>query len=382
MAKYACKQCGAELFFDPKVGKLHCEYCDSIFDPSEFDFTPEQDQEKAAAKDRTIDQNHTEEEIAAAKARGMSEAQAEAAADGSQSTDDSQGDLVMYSCPNCGAEIITAKETAVTTCVYCNKAITLEGNLAGVFKPDFVLPFVKTKEDVEAAYYKLCKSSILTPPRFLNKDNIKKIKGMYIPFWLYSFRGDSHLRVRAENVRTWVQGDMEYTETSRYSIQEDLRADFSKIPVDALKKMDNDMMDSIEPFDMSSLQPFNPAYLAGFYTQRWDDSALDNESRAKSRARTSMLREGVRRAGSYTHTSIESESYEWSDSVTQSAMIPIWMMYTEYKGKNYIFGMNGQTGKLMGKIPKSLGRLFGIGAGVFAAAEIIMMIIRIAEVLV
>ena len=246
MAKYACKQCGAELFFDPKIGKLHCEYCDSVFDPAEFDFKPEENQEKAASNDRTAEQNLSEEEIAAAKAKGMSDAQAKAAAEGSKSTDDSTGDLVAYCCPNCGAEIITAKETIMTTCVYCNKAITVEGNMAGEFKPDYVLPFKKTKEEVEEAYMKLCKASILTPPAFMRKDNIKKIKGMYIPFWLYSFHGDGRLRVRGENIRTWIAGDMEYTEIKRYAVEEEVEAGFEKIPVDALKKMDNDMMDSIE----------------------------------------------------------------------------------------------------------------------------------------
>ena len=380
MAKYACRQCGAELFFDPRIGKLHCEYCDSIFDPSEFDFVPEQDQARAAEKDRTVEQGLTEEEIAAAKAKGMSEAQAEASTDRA-STDDSSGDFVVYSCPNCGAEIITVKETAATTCVYCNKAITLEGNLAGVFKPDFVLPFKKTREDAEAAYIKLCKSSILTPPAFINKENIKKIRGMYIPFWLYSFSGEGAFRIKGENVRTWISGDEEFTEVKTYAVDEELRAGFRRIPVDAMVKMDNAMMDSLEPFDMSEMKPFNPAYLAGFYTQRWDDSARDNDVRSKNRARASLRSEGIRRAGYFTRTFVENENYAWANNQTESVMVPVWMLYTEYKGKNYVFGMNGQTGKLIGKIPKSYGRLFGIGLGVFAVAEIIMMIVRIAEVL-
>lgn len=62
-------------------------------------------------------------------------------------------------------------------------------------------------------------------------------------------------------------------------------------------------------------------------------------------------------------------------------MIPVWMMYTEYKGKNYVFGMNGQTGKLMGDIPESPLRIVGILASVFVAMQIILMIIRILGVI-
>ena len=178
MAKYSCKNCGAELFFDPKSGKLHCDYCGSDFDPSEYAYVPETDQAKGAAKDKTVKQGLSEDEINKAKQDGMSEQQAQAAAGGEKATDDSTGDLVVYKCPNCGAEVITSKDTAATTCVYCNRAITLEGNISGQFRPDYVVPFTRTQDEVEAAYHKLCRSSILTPKAFSDKKNIKKIKGM------------------------------------------------------------------------------------------------------------------------------------------------------------------------------------------------------------
>ena len=41
MAKYNCKTCGAELYFDPVIGKLLCEYCGSAFEPSEYAYDPE-----------------------------------------------------------------------------------------------------------------------------------------------------------------------------------------------------------------------------------------------------------------------------------------------------------------------------------------------------
>ena len=381
MAKYSCKNCGAELFFDPKVGKLHCEYCDSLFDPSEFEYVPETDQAKGEAKDQTVKQDLTEEEIKAAEEAGMSEAQAEAAAGDVQSTDDSTGDLVVYKCPHCKAEVITSKETAATTCVYCNRAITLEGNISGVFKPDFVLPFKKTQEDVEAAYFDLCRKSILTPRKFADKKNIKKIKGMYIPYWLYSFTGDATVQVLGKYIRDWTTGDTEYTETESYRVTEEVKGDFKRIPADALKGMDNTLMDSIEPFDLKSIKDFNPAYLAGFYTQRWDDSAADNEKRAKTRARKSLIDTATASAGHYNQSVLESEHIEWSKNVAESAMMPVWMMYTEYKGKNYIFGMNGQTGKLMGTIPKSPERLIGIMAAVFLISQVIFAIIRVLGVI-
>ena len=377
MRKLNCKTCGAELFFDIRSGLLKCDYCGSTFKPSDYDWKPNEDQAQAAAGDEVIEQALTEDEIAAAQAAGMTDAQAAAAAAGAAATDDSTEDLVVYKCPNCGAEVITSKDTAATTCVYCNRAITLEGNLAGQFRPDYVVPFTKTKEDAQAAYKKLVHSTRLAPRAFTDSRNLKKIRGMYVPFWLYSFSGESSMEFGATKLRTWIVGDMQYTETTNYHISEAHAGEFSQIPEDGLKSLDNTLMDSIEPFDLSKAEPFHPGYLAGFYAQRWDESAGQNEMRAKNRARDVLQAHTRVGASNYGTLTVQSEQYSWRGEKAEIAMLPIWMMYTQYRGKDYIFGMNGQTGKLIGKIPMSAGKALAVGAGVFAAAQIIFLIIRL-----
>ena len=362
--KYSCKNCGAELYFDPKSGRLHCDYCGSEYDPSDYDFTPEEEKRGDAAIQQESDAETGE---ASAPAEG------ESATDDSVSTDD----LVVYRCPNCGAEVITSKKTVATTCVYCNRAITLTGNVSGTFRPDALLPFVKERKEVEGAYRDLCRRSFLTPRLFTSENQIKKIKGMYIPYWLYTFDGEADARIRAERVRVHMSGDDEVTETSRYLVHEKGSGHFQRIPADAMKEIDNEMMDSIEPFDFSRLVPFNPAYLAGFYAQQWDESSSANEPRAKARAKTALTEELMSHVGPFTTTMTESENYEWKNQSIEQVMIPVWMMYTEYRGKPYVFGMNGQTGKMMGTIPTDPGRLAEVGAAAFVIVQLILMLIRV-----
>ena len=359
--KYSCKTCGAELYFDPKSGKLHCEYCGSDYEPEEYDFTPEEE-------------NHEDEVI---PQEGMDASYEGSATDESVSTDD----LVVYKCPNCGAEVITSKKTVATTCVYCNRAITLAGNVQGAFRPDYVLPFKKERKEVEAEYRKLCRKSFLTPRKLFSESTIEKIKGMYVPYWLFSFDGEASARYRAERVRTYRSGSDEVTEVSRYVVNEEGEGTFTRVPADAMQAMDNEMMDSIEPFDFSELEPFNPAYLTGFYTQQWDENASQNEPRAKSRAKTAMSGELLKHVGAYTTTLTEHEDFRWSNQTVELVMIPVWMMYMEYKGRKYVFGMNGQTGKMMGSLPKDPVRLLEIGGIIFIISQIIMMIIRILGVI-
>ncbi len=380
MAKYSCKACGAELYFDPKLGKLHCDYCGSVYDPSEYaDAEPEAEQD--LQKERTKNAAGSAARAAASSARSDVD-QAESAA-GQKSYDDSDeaGDLILYQCPNCGAEMITSRQTAVTTCVYCNRTITLEGNLKGDFHPDFVLPFEKSREDVEAAYRDLCKKSRFAPKLFSREATVKKIKGMYVPYWLYSFNGTGVYKIDATNVRVWRVGNTEYTETTNYAIDEEAEGAFENIPADALKELDNTLMDSIEPFDFSKMVPFSSAYLAGFYTQRWNEDANFNQSRARDRAKISLRTAAMKDAGSYATMHIRTENYGWRNEKTAYAMLPVWMMYTSYRGKDYLFGMNGQTGKIMGKLPIDPGKVALLGVSVFVIVQIICMIFRILEVM-
>ena len=223
----------------------------------------------------------------------------------------------------------------------------------------------------------MCKKSILTPKYFTQKSTIEKIKGMYIPFWLFSFNADANISIDAKEIRKYTRGDTEYTETKSYKIYEAGDGHFDRIPTDALKDMDNLMMDSIEPFDFKEIKPFNPAYLTGFYAQQWDDSSEENLERAKKKKKIAFRQNALENAGNYTTKSIVNDNYSWDKETIEQTMIPVWMMYTKYKGKDFVFGMNGQTGKMMGKIPKDPFRLVGITCGVFLVSQIVMAILRI-----
>lgn len=350
MKKYNCKSCGAELYFDASVQKLKCEYCESEFDPSEYDYNPEEDK-----KDYVMPQEADPDEKA---------------------TDESEGELVMYRCENCGAEIITSKNTVATTCVYCNRAVVLEGNIAGEFKPDYVIPFSKKREDVEEAYRNLCKKTFLAPKLFKEESTVKKIKGVYVPFWLHSMHADATLEATARDIRVWMVGDIEYTEVKSYRIEEKASGDFDKIPTDALTKLDNTLMDAIEPFQYKHLKDFNPAYLAGYYTERFDEKPEHTIERAKSRAKDSLHNRMMKEIGTYGEVHIDQEQVEYSNEKAEYGMLPVWMMYTEYRGKNYIFGMNGQTGKMIGEIPKDYRKAAWITGAVFVGSQVVMMLFR------
>ena len=46
------------------------------------------------------------------------------------------------------------------------------------------------------------------------------------------------------------------------------------------------------------------------------------------------------------------------------ALLPVWLLATRWNGQNYLFAMNGQTGKLIGDLPVSMGRYWAWFAGI------------------
>jgi hypothetical protein len=85
----------------------------------------------------------------------------------------------------------------------------------------------------------------------------------------------------------------------------------------------------------------------------------------------SLLRETIR---SYSTVNIKSSDIKLRNVGATYVLLPVWLFACQYKGKTYMFAMNGQTGKIAGKLPVSPGRAASWFGGVSAAAFAAMLI--------
>jgi DNA-directed RNA polymerase subunit RPC12/RpoP len=285
--------------------------------------------------------------------------------------------LVVYKCNECGAEIITAESTVATTCAYCGRAITLSNKMVGNFKPDYVIPFSISEEKAKEIYKKYCNSTFLTPKHFKKENEIKKMKGIYAPFWLHSFTNDSSAMLLCENTTTKRQGDDKVIIKHKYNVNIDATGKFDKIPTDALKNLNNSLMDAIEPFDYEHMKDFNPAYMAGYYAEEYNESDKETKTRALDRAETAMKQEMIENAGKYEKKAIVSYNDKIMKYNSDYVMLPVWLFNIEYKGKKYTFAINGDTGKITGKLPVSFTKVLLASGITFIFAQIIALIIRL-----
>lgn len=159
------------------------------------------------------------------------------------------------------------------------------------------------------------------------------------------------MRYRATKVRTWSDRNYIYTETRHFSVYREGNVGFENVPVDASSKMQNELMESIEPFDFSEAVDFQTAYLSGFFADKYDVSSEDSQPIANSRIKTSTEEIISSTVIGYSTVIPESESISFEGGNVKYVLYPVWLLNTTWNNKKYYFAMNGQTGKFAGDLP-------------------------------
>ena len=367
VTNYQCPACTGPLHYSAKSGKLECDYCGSSFDVAEIEALYARREAEAAAAKQAADAKA--EAAQAAKA----EAAEAAAASGGWDTSDLSRDwgaeadgLRVYSCPSCGAELICDQSTAATACPYCGNPAIVPGQFSGALRPDYILPFRLSKDDAVQALRAHYKGKPFLPRSFTSANHIEQIQGVYVPFWLFDGGAEGAASYRASNTNVFETGDYEITETRHYHVVRAGSLAFEKIPVDASSKMPDDHMDSIEPFDYAQLRPFSTAYLPGYLADKYDVTIDDSRDRADTRCRETLAQALRDTVTGYGACVTEREDIALRRGKVHYALLPVWMLSTKWRGQDFLFAMNGQTGKLVGDLPTDRGRFWGMFAAIAA----------------
>lgn len=342
MLDYKCPSCGGALAFDSSLQKIKCPYCDTEFDVEAVTRMAEEDMESAPA-----------EKVSA------------------------QDELSAYVCNSCGGELVTDATTAATSCPYCGNPVVLAKNVTNALRPDCVIPFQLDKNAAVAALKKHMSGKPLLPKVFKDENHIRQIKGVYVPFWLYDASADAQAQFHTTRVRTWADSRYFYTKTSHYNVWRSGKLEFSGVPVDGSSKMADVLMESLEPYDISEAVEFESAYLAGYYADRYDVSEEECAARADTRMKESAVRALADTVTGYTSVTTETSAVDLQDRKTRYALYPVWLLHTRYRNQDYLFAMNGQTGKLVGDLPMDKGAFWRWWLAVFAIAGVISGLIAL-----
>lgn len=351
--QYQCPACTGPLHYSQQSGKLECDYCGSSYTLEEIEAMKNPQKAEPEEEAPQIDENWD-----------VSDAGSDWGADAQK--------LKAYTCSTCGAELICEETTAATSCPYCGNPTVIPGRLSGTKKPDYIIPFVKTKEDAVAALKKHYSHKPILPKSFLSDSHIQEIKGVYVPFWLYSAKVDADMTFSATRSHSHTTRDEIITETDHFLVHRQGSLDFDKVPVDGASKMPDGHMDAIEPYDYSGLKPFSMSYLPGFLADKYDISKDDSSARARARCQTSAENAVRDTVLGYETCVTDRKKLNVHPGSVQYALLPVWLLSTQWQGKSFLFAMNGQTGKLIGDLPIDKKRLWGFVGIAFAAATALL----------
>lgn len=342
---YKCPNCGGDLRFDPESQKYRCEYC-----RSEIDLT------QAEADGQNEEQNGGQTE---------------------EHQEGSDGAAVFYSCPSCGAEIVTDETTTATFCYYCHNPVVLAGKMQGEYHPDYVIPFAVDREKALNIFDSWIRKKRYIPKAFYSKEQIEKMTGVYFPYWLYSCHVEGELDAEGVKRKIWTTGNTQYTQTQKYNVSREGEMQVEHVTRNALSKADRRLVEGVLPFEMEKLQPFQMGYLSGFMAEKRDleedKFRIEVQTEVKGYAENALKSE----VAGYDSVMVRRQTTQLKGEKWDYALMPVWTLtYKDPKhDKVYYFACNGQTGKICGELPVDGGRLAVLFASVFAPIFLALLIV-------
>lgn len=313
-----CPNCGSGLRFDIPSQMMACDSCQNKFDPGSFD------------------PNRT---------------------DGTETTD---FDSTVFTCPQCGGEIYSNDDTIAGFCSFCGASTVLTSRIQKTKRPNYLIPFRITKEQCKQSYASMMRKAIFAPKALRDPQFIDGFRGIYMPYWTYYITQEGPIHLPGES--SYRKGDYVYTE--RYDLSGDIHAYYKGLSFDASSSFDDNLSESLAPFDVKGMKEFTPAYLSGFYA---DTADVDKEAYSSDALwlATDASLDSLRESGYFAcfQYDVNTEKIDPGDLQTKTEQIdyslyPVWFMSYRNKDRVAYATVNGQTGRVVADLPISPVRMF------------------------
>ena len=270
-------------------------------------------------------------------------------------------------CDNCGAHTTVFNGEPYVTCVFCGSSkIRLTDELPGI-RPASLLPFKVEKDNAMKVFSHWIKKRKMAPFTMKEKYETGNINGVYIPYWSYNAKTSSAYTGQVGD----YYNDMEkYTVTSGGNTEAKTRRvqkirwrfvsgtydkSFSDIIFSDSAKIDEKIIKNIEPYKLNELTKYQPGSMNGFIAEHDNLGLKMVWERAKSHMAHVIQKEtrDIIKRGSDVSGSLNI-STNYTDIEYRHMLLPLWILAYRFHNKIYHLFINGQTGVVFGKSPKSV----------------------------
>lgn len=304
---FDCPACASALIYNPTLGKMECLSCGNAYDMTNFDDKKETQELKR--KELSLDEDMVEYNI--------------------------------YSCTACGAEIAVNGVESSTFCSYCGQPTIVFSRVSSSRKPKYIIPFEVTKEQAVASIRKRLSEGFFVPKEIQNFE-IERVRGIYIPFWLYDIDYSD---------RQYLSGEVKSGKNTvtKYFFRE-AECSLHNLTLDASRQLNDESSQRLEPYNTFSLKEFDIGYLSGFYADCYDMDTDQLDELAVSRTKDLFDKE-VEKTIQASSIKILKNDPEYHITNTEYALFPAWFLTFRYDNTPYTILVNGQSRKVVGAVP-------------------------------
>jgi predicted RNA-binding Zn-ribbon protein involved in translation (DUF1610 family) len=334
LAKHPCAACGAQAQWDPAKQLLVCPFCGSAT-PFRVDAATGAIVELDLAKAlRELSDEH----------RGWNAAKR------------------TVQCQSCKAVSVFDPERVAQNCGFCGSPALIDyQEIKAPIRPESLLPFKMTEGLVRDQIRRWYASKWLAPNALKSRALVDRVHGIYIPYWTFDAHAvcpweaeAGHYYYTTETYRD-SKGNRQ-TRQVRHTRWEpasgEVRHFFDDEPIPGTHGVPHDLLAEVEPFPTAELVPYDTAFLSGFVVEHYQIVLFDAAERSRDAMTMKLYKMAAAQVPGDTHRNLQIHP-QFSGQTFKHVLVPLWLLTYNYGTKVFQVVVNGYTGAMAGRYPKS-----------------------------
>ena len=355
--KFSCPSCGGEAQWNPAKQALVCPFCGTMA-PAQAQLAP------------NGEQVIVEHDLVAAL-RGIPDSQR-----------GWQAKKISVKCQSCQAISVFDPGRVSQRCDFCGAtALVPYEEIKEAFSPESLLAMKVGENQVRDSIHRWYSTRWFAPNQLKRAALTDVVKGLYIPYW--TFDAQVHADWTAESgyyyyvTETYQDSDGQTRSREVQKVRWEPSAGsldhfFDDELVPASRGVQADMLRRIEPFPTKELTPYNSGFLSGWVVERYQIDLVSAAKAAREEMDEEMERMCAGRVPGDTHRNLQVET-DYSGQTFKHILVPIWLLTYNYGTRNFQVVINGYTGTIAGKYPKSWIKITFLVLAIMAAVALVVL---------
>ncbi|HUF63263.1 MAG TPA: zinc ribbon domain-containing protein [Verrucomicrobiales bacterium] len=286
-------------------------------------------------------------------------------------------------CRSCKAVTVFSPEEVAQRCDFCGspELIAYE-ELRSPIRPGSVLPFSIDREKVQAIVRRWLGSRWFAPNNLRKHGLIDLVHGLYIPYWTFDSQVDCPWT--AQSGRYYYVSES-YTDSQgrrqtrrvrkiRWSPSSGaIQHTFDDVLVPGSRGIELPILRAIEPFPTKDLVPYDPGYVSGWHVEHYQVVLFDAARLAREQKMATLRALCAREVPGDTHRNLQIAPIFTAETF-KHILVPVWLIAYDYGRKRNQIVINGVTGSISGRYPKSAWKIFFLVLAIVAVLLVIFLV--------